>query len=71
VSPDLEITLEANPNSARRTVCRLRAAGVNGCRSASIARPYALRFLGRAHGSDEAVAAIGLAERISRAIRST
>ncbi|HVC57370.1 MAG TPA: radical SAM family heme chaperone HemW [Stellaceae bacterium] len=63
VAPDLEVTLEANPNSAE-------AAGFAGFAAAGVNRlslgiqaldPAALRFLGRRHDRDEAIAAIGLA----------
>ncbi len=62
-APDLEITLEANPNSAEaERFAGFAAAGVNrlslGVQSLE---PEALRFLGRAHGRDEAIAAIRLA----------
>src|SRR5262249_14733142 len=64
VAPDLEITLEANPNSAEaERFAGFAAAGVNrlslGVQSLD---PQALRFLGRAHGRDEAIAAIRLAQ---------
>jgi len=60
VSPDLEVTLEANPNSAEADRFRAFAeAGVNrlslGVQSLD---PAALRLLGRAHTRDEAIAAI-------------
>jgi len=63
VAPDLEITLEANPNSAEaERFAGFAAAGINrlslGIQSLD---PAALKFLGRAHGRDEAIAAIGLA----------
>jgi len=63
VAPDLEITLEANPNSAE-------AARFDGFAQAGVNRlslgiqaldPDSLKFLGRAHGRDEALAAIALA----------
>ncbi|HKS90272.1 MAG TPA: radical SAM family heme chaperone HemW [Stellaceae bacterium] len=62
-APDLEVTLEANPNSAdAERFAGFAAAGVNrlslGVQSLD---PAALRFLGRAHGRDEAIAAIRLA----------
>jgi putative oxygen-independent coproporphyrinogen III oxidase len=61
VANDLEITLEANPNSAEAGRFRaFAAAGVNrlslGVQSLD---PAALRFLGRAHDRREAIAAIG------------
>jgi putative oxygen-independent coproporphyrinogen III oxidase len=65
-TPDLEITLEANPNSVEQERFRdYRAAGVNrvsiGVQSLDGA---ALRALGRLHGVDEARNAIELAQRI-------
>jgi oxygen-independent coproporphyrinogen-3 oxidase len=62
-APDVEITLEANPNSAEaERFAAYRAAGVNrlslGVQALDDA---ALRFLGRAHGRSEALAAIRLA----------
>ncbi len=63
VAPDLEITLEANPNSAEaERFAGFAAAGINrlslGIQSLD---PDALRFLGRGHDRDEAIAAIRLA----------
>jgi oxygen-independent coproporphyrinogen-3 oxidase len=63
VAPDLEVTLEANPNSAEAMrFAGFAAAGVNrlslGIQSLD---PAALRFLGRGHDRDEAIAAIDLA----------
>jgi putative oxygen-independent coproporphyrinogen III oxidase len=63
VAPDLEVTLEANPNSAEaERFAGFAAAGVNrlslGIQSLD---PAALRFLGRGHDRDEAIAAIRLA----------
>jgi putative oxygen-independent coproporphyrinogen III oxidase len=60
VAADVEITLEANPNSVEAARFReLAAAGVNrlslGVQSLD---PEALRFLGRAHDRSEAIAAI-------------
>jgi len=60
VAPDLEVTLEANPNSAEADRFRaFAAAGVNrlslGVQALDAA---ALRRLGRAHDRDEAIAAI-------------
>lgn len=65
LSPDLEVTLEANPSSVEaQKFADFRAAGVNrvsvGIQSFDDA---ALRFLGRAHSSDEALQAITVAER--------
>ncbi|MGD9809753.1 MAG: radical SAM family heme chaperone HemW [Sphingobium sp.] len=64
-APDIEITLEANPNSVEvARFADLAAAGVNrvsiGVQSFD---PEALHFLGRAHGADEARAAIDTAQR--------
>ncbi len=66
VDPDLEITLEANPNSAEaERFAAFAQAGVTrlslGVQSLD---PAALKFLGRAHGREEAIAAIRLARRI-------
>jgi putative oxygen-independent coproporphyrinogen III oxidase len=66
VAPDLEVTLEANPNAAETDRFRaFAAAGVNrlslGVQSLD---PAALRFLGRAHGRAEAIAAIARARDI-------
>jgi oxygen-independent coproporphyrinogen-3 oxidase len=63
VAPDLEVTLEANPNSTEADrFAGFAAAGVNrlslGIQSLD---PAALRFLGRGHDRDEAIAAIDLA----------
>jgi oxygen-independent coproporphyrinogen-3 oxidase len=62
-APDLEVTLEANPNSAEaERFAGFAAAGVNRLSLGIQALdPAALRFLGRAHGRDEALAAIRLA----------
>ena len=62
-APDIEITLEANPNSAEAARFRDYAgAGVNrlslGVQSFD---DDALEFLGRLHGADEALSAIALA----------
>ncbi|MGE0259290.1 MAG: radical SAM family heme chaperone HemW [Alphaproteobacteria bacterium] len=60
---DLEITLEANPNSAEAD--RFDAFALAGVNRLSLGvqalDPSALRFLGRSHGRDEAIAAIRLA----------
>jgi oxygen-independent coproporphyrinogen-3 oxidase len=66
VAPDVEVTLEANPNSVEQGRFRdYRAAGVNrlsiGVQSL---REDALRALGRLHGVDEAKRAIRLAQSI-------
>lgn len=65
LSPGLEITLEANPSSVEaQKFADFRAAGVNrvsvGIQSFDDA---ALKFLGRAHSSEEALQAITIAER--------
>ena len=65
LSPDLEVTLEANPNSAEQTkVEAFRDAGVNrlslGIQSL---REDALKFLGRAHGRTEAIRALRMAKQ--------
>jgi putative oxygen-independent coproporphyrinogen III oxidase len=63
VAPDLEITLEANPNSAEAEgFAAFAVAGVNRLSlGVQALDPVALRFLGRAHDRDEALAAIRLA----------
>ncbi|MGH7060985.1 MAG: radical SAM family heme chaperone HemW, partial [Stellaceae bacterium] len=66
VASDLEVTLEANPNSAEaEAFAGFAAAGVNrlslGVQALDDA---ALRFLGRRHDRAEAIAAIGLATRL-------
>ena len=65
-SPDLEITLEANPTSVETDrLSALREAGVNrislGVQSLD---PEALALLGRRHSTDQAVAALEIARRI-------
>ena len=62
-APDLEVTLEANPNSAEaERFAAFAAAGVNRLSLGIQALdPAALRFLGRRHDRDEALAAIRLA----------
>ena len=62
-APDLEVTLEANPNSAEaERFAKFAAAGVNrlslGVQALDLA---ALQFLGRRHDRAEALAAIALA----------
>ena len=64
-TPDIEITLEANPNSVEvDRFADLARAGVNrvsiGVQSFA---PEALHFLGRAHDRDEATHAINVAQR--------
>jgi oxygen-independent coproporphyrinogen-3 oxidase len=63
VAPGLEVTLEANPNSAEaERFAGFAAAGVNRLSLGIQALdPEALRFLGRGHDRDEAIAAIRLA----------
>ena len=65
-APGLEITLEANPNSAEaRRFAGFAAAGVNRLSlGVQALRPDALKFLGRAHGRDEALAAIRLSQEL-------
>ncbi|HXC89673.1 MAG TPA: radical SAM family heme chaperone HemW [Stellaceae bacterium] len=60
VAADAEVTLEANPNSAEAGRFRaFAAAGVNRLSlGVQALDPAALRFLGRAHGRAEAIAAI-------------
>jgi putative oxygen-independent coproporphyrinogen III oxidase len=60
IAPDVEITLEANPNSAEAARFRaFAAAGVNRLSlGVQALDPAALRFLGRAHDRAEAIAAI-------------
>lgn len=65
LAPDIEITLEANPNSVEvARFADLAAAGVNrvsiGVQSFE---PETLRFLGRAHDRSEAERAIDVAQR--------
>ena len=71
VSPDVEVTLEANPSSVEADRFRgYRAAGVNrvslGVQALDDA---ALKFLGRLHSADEALSALSIArdtfERVS------
>ena len=60
VPPDVEITIEANPNSAEADRFRaFAAAGVNRLSlGVQALDPAALRLLGRAHDREEAIAAI-------------
>ena len=66
VAPDLEVTLEANPNSTEADRFRaFAAAGVNRLSlGVQALDPAALRLLGRRHGRDEAIAAIEHAREI-------
>src|ERR1700681_1766010 len=63
VAPNLEVTLEANPNSAEaERFAGFAAAGVNRLSlGVQALDPAALRFLGRRHDREEAIAAIALA----------
>jgi putative oxygen-independent coproporphyrinogen III oxidase len=65
-APDLEITLEANPNSAEaERFAAFAGAGVNRLSlGVQALDPEALRFLGRRHGRAEAIAAIQRARDI-------
>jgi putative oxygen-independent coproporphyrinogen III oxidase len=60
VMPDVEITLEANPNSAEADRFQaFAAAGVNRLSlGVQALDPAALKFLGRGHNRDEAITAI-------------
>lgn len=65
-APDIEITMEANPNSAEAArFADVSAAGVNrvsiGLQSL---HDDALKFLGRAHGADEGLRAVELAQTL-------
>jgi putative oxygen-independent coproporphyrinogen III oxidase len=64
----LEITLEANPNSAEaKRFARFAAAGVNRLSlGVQALEPAALKFLGRAHDRSEALAAIKLSQELFR-----
>jgi len=66
VRPDLEVTLEANPNSAEADRFRaFAAAGVNRLSlGVQALDPAALRLLGRRHDRDEAIAAIEHAREV-------
>ena len=66
VMPDVEITLEANPNSAEADRFRaFAAAGINRLSlGVQALDPAALRLLGRAHDRKEAIAAIKHAREI-------
>ena len=66
VMPDVEITLEANPNSAEADRFRaFAAAGVNRLSlGVQALDPAALHLLGRAHDREEAIAAIEHAREI-------
>ena len=63
VAPELEVTLEANPNSAEaERFSSFAEAGISRLSLGIQALdPDALRFLGRGHDRDVAIAAIGLA----------
>lgn len=64
-APDVEITLEANPNSVEAArFGDIAAAGVNRVSLGLQALDgEALRFLGRAHGVEEGLAALDVAQR--------
>jgi oxygen-independent coproporphyrinogen-3 oxidase len=66
VMPDVEVTLESNPNSAEADRFRaFAAAGVNRLSlGVQALDPAALRLLGRVHGRGEAIAAIEHARAI-------
>ena len=66
VSPDAEITLEANPNSVEQARFRdYRAAGVNRVSiGVQALDDRALKALGRLHGAEEAKLAIRLAQSV-------
>src|SRR5690606_20984309 len=66
LSPDAEITLEANPSSVEADRFRgYRAAGVNRVSlGVQALNDKDLRFLGRLHNVEEALHAIGLAREI-------
>ncbi|HVH79246.1 MAG TPA: radical SAM family heme chaperone HemW [Stellaceae bacterium] len=66
IAADLEITLEANPNSAEaRRFEGFAKAGVNRLSlGVQALHPEALKFLGRAHGRNEALAAIKLSQKL-------
>ena len=63
-APDIEITLEANPSSVEAAkFAALAGAGVNGVSlGVQALDDDALRFLGRLHGVDEALAALDVAQ---------
>ena len=65
-APELEITLEANPNSAEaERFAAFAAAGVNRLSlGVQALDPAALRFLGRRHDRNAAITAIGLARDV-------
>jgi oxygen-independent coproporphyrinogen-3 oxidase len=64
-APDIEITLEANPTSVEAAnFAALAEAGVNRVSlGVQALDPAALKFLGREHSADEAIAAIATARR--------
>lgn len=65
LDPDLEVTLEANPTSAEaQRFAGFAAAGVNRLSiGVQALEDEALRFLGRQHSAEEAMAAVDLARR--------
>lgn len=66
VADDVEITMEANPTSVEASRFHaVREAGVNRVSlGVQALDPDSLRFLGRAHSMDEALAAIGTARAV-------
>ena len=66
LAPDIEITMEANPNSAE--AARFADAAAAGVNRVSIGlqalHDHALRFLGRAHAADEGLRAVDMAQRL-------
>jgi putative oxygen-independent coproporphyrinogen III oxidase len=70
VAPDVEITLEANPSSVEAArFADLAAAGVNRVSLGLQALDgEALRFLGRAHGVSEGLAALDVAQSVFRRV---
>ncbi len=65
-TPDIEITLEANPTSTENAKLQdLRSAGVNRLSTGiQSLKPEALEFLGREHSAEEALEALEMAARI-------
>ncbi|CAN5118062.1 radical SAM family heme chaperone HemW [soil metagenome] len=65
-APNIEITMEANPNSAEAArFADVAAAGVNRVSIGLQAlHDDALRFLGRAHGANEGLRAVEMAQRL-------
>ncbi|QNE33257.1 coproporphyrinogen III oxidase [Sphingomonas sp. NBWT7] len=69
-APDIEITLEANPSSVEAArFADLAAAGVNRASLGLQALDdVSLQFLGRAHGVDEGLAALAVAQDVFRRV---